>query len=71
MSACCMLYWQRRQRPPTLVRVPRAKTDSSFALPDLLDDRVDDLESKPGAVFNGATIFVGPLVRRALEELVD
>jgi len=54
----------------SLPGIPRGDTESDSVFADGLRDSFDDFEREPGTVLNRSTVFVRPLVRDILEELV-
>ncbi len=50
---------------------PRREPNGNSGRRKLLEHRVEDFKEETSTVFDRATIVVGPLVRRGLEELVD
>jgi hypothetical protein len=56
--------------PHSLPGIPRGDAESDSIFADDLGDSFEDLEWEPGTVLNRSTVFVCPLVRSILEELV-
>jgi hypothetical protein len=56
--------------PHSLPGIPRGDTESDPIFTNGVDDCFHDLEREPGTVLSRSTIFVRPLVRNVLEELV-
>jgi len=50
---------------------PRTETKPSFIRADGLCNSVNDLKGKSGAILNGTSVFIGPIIGDTLDELVD
>ena len=62
--------WFRVLHPHSLPGVPRGDTESNSVFANGFANGFDDLEREPGTVLNRSAVFVCPLVRDVLEELV-
>jgi hypothetical protein len=56
--------------PHSLPGIPRGDTESDSVFANGVGDGFEDFEREPGTVLNRSTVFVRPLVRDVLEELV-
>jgi hypothetical protein len=56
--------------PHSLPRIPRGDAESDSVFSNGLGDGFDDFEWEPGPVLDRSTVFVCPLVRDVLKELI-
>ena len=56
--------------PHSLPAIPRRDTESDSVFANSVRDSFDDFEREPGTILNRSTVFIGPLVRDILQELV-
>jgi hypothetical protein len=62
--------WFRVVHPHSLPGIPRGDTESDSVFANGVGDGFEDFERESGTVLNRSTVFVRPLVRDVLEELV-